>query len=142
MDKAVIDSSVAIKCFVVEPYSDDARRVLNEYQSDRLSLLAPDLIYAEVGHIVWEKQRFQGLAAARAYLIIEAFRMLIFSLTSSATLLDEAVRLAIMHQRTVYDALYVALSGREQRRYVTADERPVNAIGAVFPNVLWVVNWP
>jgi predicted nucleic acid-binding protein len=89
-----------------------------------------------------EKQRFQGLAATDAYLIIDAFRMLTFSLTSSATLLDEAVRLAITHQRTVYDALYVALSVREQCRYVTADERLVNAIGAVFPNVLWVVHWP
>jgi predicted nucleic acid-binding protein len=142
MDKAVIDSSVAIKWFVVEPYSNDARRVLNEYQAGTLSLLAPDLIYAEVGNIVWKKQRLQGLAAADAYLIIEAFRMLTFSLTSSATLLDEAIRLAITHQRTVYDALYVALSVREQCRYVTADERLVNAIGTVFPNVLWVVNWP
>jgi predicted nucleic acid-binding protein len=62
--------------------------------------------------------------------------------TSSATLLDEAVRLAITHQRTMYDALYMALSVREQYRYVTADERLVNAIGAVFPNVLWVVHWP
>ena len=112
--------------------------MLNEYQSGTLSLLAPDLLYAEVGNVVWKKQRFQGMAAADAYLIIEAFRMLTFSLTSSATLLDEAVRLAITHQRTVY----VVLSVREQCRYVTADERLVNAIGAVFPNVLWVVNWP
>jgi predicted nucleic acid-binding protein len=95
-----------------------------------------------VGNIVWKKQRFQGLAVADAYLIIEAFRMLTFSLTSSATLLDDAVHLAITHQRTVYDALYVALSVREQCRYVTADERLVNAIGPAFPNVLWVVNWP
>jgi predicted nucleic acid-binding protein len=80
MDKAVIDSSVAIKWFVVEPHSNDARRVLNEYQSGTLSLLAPDLIDAEVGNIVWKKQRFQGLAAADAYLIIEAFRMLTLSL--------------------------------------------------------------
>jgi predicted nucleic acid-binding protein len=80
MDKAVIDSSVAIKWFVVEPYSDDARRVLNEYQSGTLSLLAPDLIYAEVGNIGWKKQRVQGLAAADVYLIIEACRMLTLSL--------------------------------------------------------------
>jgi predicted nucleic acid-binding protein len=65
---------------VVELYSNDARRVLNEHQSGTLSLLAPDLIDAEVGNIVWKKQRFQGLAAADAYLIIEAFRMLTLSL--------------------------------------------------------------
>jgi predicted nucleic acid-binding protein len=43
---------------------------------------------------------------------------------------------------TVYDALTVTLSVREQGRYVTADERLVNAIGAVFPTVLGVVHWP
>lgn len=58
--KAVIDSSVAIKWFVVEPYSDDARRVLNEYQSGTLSLLAPDLMYAEVGNIVWKNSGSKG----------------------------------------------------------------------------------
>jgi predicted nucleic acid-binding protein len=75
MDKAVIDSRVAIKWCVVEPYSDDARWVLNEYQAGTLSLLAPALRCAEVGNIVWKKQRFQGLAAADADLITEAFRM-------------------------------------------------------------------
>jgi predicted nucleic acid-binding protein len=74
MDKAVIVSNVAIKWFVVEPYSDDARQVPNEYQSGTLSLLAPDLMFAEVGNIVWKEQRFQGLATADASLIIEAFR--------------------------------------------------------------------
>jgi hypothetical protein len=49
--------------------------VLHEYQAGTLSLLAPDLRSAEVGNIVWKKQRFQGLAAADADLIIEAFRM-------------------------------------------------------------------
>jgi predicted nucleic acid-binding protein len=111
MDKAVIESRVAIKWFVVEPYSDDARRVLHEYQADTLSLLAPDLVSAEVGHIVWKQQRFQGLAAVDASLIIGAFRMVTCSLTSSATLLDEAVRPAITHQRTVY----VARSGDHAR---------------------------
>jgi predicted nucleic acid-binding protein len=142
MDKAVIDSSVAIKWCVVESYSDDARWALHEYQASTLSLLAPALRFAEVGNIVWEKQRFQGLADVDAYLIIKAFRMVTCSLTSSAALLDEAVHLAITHQRTVNDALYVALSVRERCRDVTADERLVHTIGVVFPHVLWVVNWP
>ena len=142
MDKVVVDSSVVIKGFVAEPYSSEARRLLNEYEMGTLALLAPDLLYAEIGNIVWKKQRFQGLAASDARSIIEAFRMLTFSLTSSATLLDDAYRLAVAHQRTVYDALYLALSMREQCRYLTADERLVNAIGAAVPNVVWVANRP
>lgn len=88
MDKVVIDSSVAIKRFVVEPLSVEARRVLDKYQAGTLSFHAPDLIYAEVGNIVWKKCRFQGLAPADAQQIIGEFRKLSFVVTSSADLLD------------------------------------------------------
>lgn len=142
MDKIVVDTSVAIKWFVVEPFSTEAHRILDEYQTGVLTLLAPDLICAEVGNVVWKKYRFQGLAAADAQHIIDEFRRLTFVLTSTVDLLDEAYRLAVAHQRTVYDALYVALNVREQCSYVTADEKAVNALNAVFPNVIWVANWP
>jgi predicted nucleic acid-binding protein len=141
MEKMVVDRSVVIKWFVVEPFSTEARRILDQYQRGILTLLAPDLLYAEVGNIVWKKHRFQGLAAVDAQQIIEEFQRLTFVLTSSADLLGEAYRLAVTHTRTVYDALYIALSRREQCAYVTADEKLVNAIHAVFPEVIWVANW-
>ena len=62
-DKVVVDSSVAIKWFVVEPYSVEAHRILEGYQTGTLTPLAPDLLFAEVGNIVWKKHRFQSLAA-------------------------------------------------------------------------------
>jgi predicted nucleic acid-binding protein len=138
MDYSVVDSSVAIKWLVTEPYSTEARRVLDEYQSGALTLLAPDLIYAEVGNIVWKKHRFQGLAAADAQLIIDAFRALTFTITPTSALLDDAYRLAVTHHRTVYDAMYLALSAREQCRLVTADEKLVNALGPSFPRIVWI----
>jgi predicted nucleic acid-binding protein len=48
----------------------------------------------------------------------------------------------VAHQRAVYDAMYLALSLREHCRWVTADERIVNALGAIFPQIVWVANWP
>ncbi len=141
MDKLVIDSSVAIKWFVAEPYSTEARRLLNEYRAGVLTLLAPDLMLAEFGNIVWKKQRFQGLAAADGQRIIAAFQRLPFALTPTAPPLDDACRLAITHQRTIYDALYLALTVREQCRFVTADERLVNAVNMSFPNVVWLARW-
>ena len=104
-------------------------------------MLAPDLINAEIGNIVWKKHRLQSLKAEDAQLIIDTFRTLDFSLTPTATLLDEAYRLAVAHQRTVYDMLYLALSLREQCPFVTADEKLVNAIGAMFSNIVWVAKW-
>jgi predicted nucleic acid-binding protein len=140
--QVVVDSSVAIKWFVEEPYSVEAHRLLEAYEAGTLILLAPDLLYAEVGNIVWKKHRFQGLAAEDADEILAAFRLVTFVVTSCAALLEEAYRLAVTHQRTVYDAMYLALSQREHCPWVTADERIVNALGATFPQIIWVANWP
>jgi predicted nucleic acid-binding protein len=142
MDYVVVDSSVAIKWLVVEPYSAEAHRILDGYRTGALTLLAPDLINAEMGNIVWKKHLFQGMGAADAQMIIDVFRTLPLTLTPTATLLEDAYRLAVTHQRSVYDAMYLALSLREKCRLVTANEKLVNAIGKVFPNLVWVVNWP
>jgi predicted nucleic acid-binding protein len=66
MTKIVVDSSIVIKWFVTEPLSKEARRVLEGYQSGALTLIAPDLLSAEIGNIVWKKYRFQGLGKADA----------------------------------------------------------------------------
>jgi predicted nucleic acid-binding protein len=142
MDNLVVDSSVAVKWFVVEPYSTEARRILDAYQNGLLSFLAPDLINAEFGNIIWKKHIFQGLAASDAQDILDKFRQLQFTFTPMADLLEDAYKIAVAHQRTVYDALYVALSVRENCRLVTADEKLVNALGSSFPNLVWIANWP
>jgi predicted nucleic acid-binding protein len=64
-DKVVVDSSVVIKWFVEEPYVVEAHRILEAYETGTLLLLAPDLLYAEVGNIIWKKHRFQGLGDFR-----------------------------------------------------------------------------
>lgn len=141
MSKVVVDSSVALKWFVPEPYSSEALQILDGYQQGTLDLLAPDLIYAEVGNIVWKKHRSQGLAVTDAQQIIDAFQWVTIERAPIAALLNEAFRLAVAHQRTVYDMLYVALSLREQCRFVTADEKLVNALSRSFPDVVWIAQW-
>ncbi len=141
MDKIVLDSSVMIKWFVAEPLSSESRKLLDDYQAGKLLVLAPDLLNAEVANIVWKKHRFQGLARPDADQIIDAFRALEIAFIPNSVLLEDAFHIAIEHQRTVYDALYIALSQREQCPYITADERLVNAISKAFPNTLWVAKW-
>jgi predicted nucleic acid-binding protein len=142
MASLVIDSSVAVKWFVVEPYSTEARRILDAYQNSSLSFLAPDLINAEFGNIIWKKHLLQGLAASDAQDVLDKFRQLQFTFVPTATLLEDAYRIAVTHRRTVYDSLYLALGIREGCQVVTADEKFVNAVGAAFPNLVWVPNWP
>jgi len=141
MADLVVDSSVAVKWFVVEPYSADARRILDGYLDGSISFLAPDLINAEFGNIIWKKHIYQGLDAVDAQNIIDAFRLLRFPITPAAALLDDAYKLAVAHRRTVYDSLYLALSLRAGCQFVTADEKLVNAVGKSFPDLVWLANW-
>jgi predicted nucleic acid-binding protein len=141
MTLLVVDSSVVIKWFVDEPYSSEAKHVLSGYGSGDFTFLAPDLLNAEIGNIVWKKQRVQGLAATDAEQIIAAFRRLDFQFTSTADLLNDAYHLAVEHQRTVYDMLYVALCIREKCSFVTADEKLANALPADMRSIVWLGNW-
>jgi predicted nucleic acid-binding protein len=88
MPSLVVDSSVAVKWFVVEPYAAEAQRILDGYQNNALSFLAPDLINAEFGNIIWKKHLFQGLDAADAQNIMDAFSALQFTIIPTATLLE------------------------------------------------------
>ncbi|HEV7472937.1 MAG TPA: type II toxin-antitoxin system VapC family toxin [Pyrinomonadaceae bacterium] len=141
MPHLVIDSSVAVKWFVVEPYSTEALKILDQYRNGSTSFLAPDLINAEFGNIIWKKHLFQGLAESDAQTIVDDFCALPFTFVPTTRLLEDAYKLAVKHQRTVYDSLYLALSLREGCEFVTADERLVNAIGSSFPSIVSLANW-
>jgi predicted nucleic acid-binding protein len=58
MTGLVVDSGVVIKWFLPEPYSTEARRVLDDYRTGTVHFLAPDLIHAELGNILWKKLLF------------------------------------------------------------------------------------
>lgn len=141
LSKVVVDSSVVIKWFAPEANFAKARAILTEYQAGRLTLLAPDLLYAEIGNVVWKKVRFHGLDIDDGQEIIENLYRLDITVTRSVDLLRDAYRLATCYQRTVYDMTYVALSVREQCRLITADEKLACVLGDSFENVVQLSDW-
>lgn len=142
MDEVVLDSGVAVKWYTAEDHTERARAVFHDYNAGIIDLIAPDLIYAEFGNIIWKKQLFQGLPEPDARTMLSDFRAVPLRRTAAADLLEDAYRIAVTHQRSVYDSLYLALNIRQGCRFVTADERLVNAVGGAFPNVVWLANWP
>lgn len=141
MNLLVVDSSVAVKWFVIEPYSTQAISILEEYGKGTLAFLAPDLIYSEFGNIIWKKHTFQGLNLTDGQTIIRAFCTLSIATTPAVDLLNDAYILAAVHRRTVYDMLYLALSIRENCSFVTADEKLANTVKAHFHNIIWLGHW-
>jgi predicted nucleic acid-binding protein len=141
MTKLVIDTSVAVKWFVVEQHSTEARSILDQYQNGTLSFLAPDLFVAEFYNVIGKKYARGVLDATDAQSILDAFRCLNFDLSPMIDLLDDAFRIAMKHRRSVYDSIFIALSIRESCQCVTADEKVANAVGSSFSNLVWLPNW-
>jgi predicted nucleic acid-binding protein len=136
----VVDASVAIKWFVPEIHADAAARWL----SSGHPLLAPDLLFAEVGSIVWKKTMRDGLSEADARRVRSALAKLPLLTMSSRELSEAALDLALALRCSVYDALYLALSISEDASLVTADRKLYNLISAtpLKQSLCWVEDEP
>ena len=125
MTSLVVDASVAAKWLIPESGSSLA----NALFSEEIALLAPDLLWVEVAQIGWKHVRRGCLDAADAEQVVARMATVPVERWSSSDPLPAAVQLAIEYDRTVYDALYLALAMRENCQVVTADARLVNALG-------------
>ena len=119
MKSFVIDACVAIKWYIPEIHSENALRLLEKnYQ-----FYAPDLIYAEVGNILWKKACLKKeLHVTDAKDILTSFKRLPFKIYANEYLVTAAWNLAQRYQCAVYDCLYLALAQLEDSILVTADK--------------------
>ena len=138
MTRFVVDASVAIKWFVREVHSDEARGLLARADE----LVAPGLIYAEFGSILWKKIRRDVLGVDDAWLILRSFEAMPIESLPANDLLPDAFEIVLAHGRSVYDSLYVASAIRREIPMVTADERLYNATrnGPLARHIVWVAD--
>jgi predicted nucleic acid-binding protein len=138
--RVVVDASVAVKWFVPEELSTEARRLLApEYE-----LLAPDLLWAELGNVLWKKHRRRELDEGTAGRLLRDFSRVPIEFHASEPWIEAALDVAIRHGVTAYEGLYLALAAGNRCRVVTADRRLQAACGeAVIRDVVdWVGEIP
>ena len=136
MSLFVVDASVVAKWFVPERLSDDAARLLDEQHE----LASPDLMWAEIGNVLWKKSRAGQLTGPEAVRIIRALDEFPVTVFPSRLMLEGALEIALSTGRSVYDSVYLALAVALDCPLVTADERLANALaeGPLGRHVLWV----
>ena len=136
----VVDASVAAKWLLPaagEDLSDEANDLLDRYVGREVQLLAPDLIQAEIGNVLWKSVRRNRISAANAEVSLRRFTDLSIPVFPSGDLLARALQISVTCDRSFYDSLYIALALSIKTELVTADERLVNALGSRFP-VRWL----
>jgi predicted nucleic acid-binding protein len=136
----VVDASVAVKWFVPEVHSGDARRLLVEDHA----LLAPELLMPEVGNILWKKHRIGELEAVEARDILADLRRLPLRLMGMSSPIESALALAVQYGRTVYDSVYLALAIHQGTSFVTADRKLCNSLAGteIAGHVTWIEDIP
>lgn len=140
MNKLVVDASVAIKWYVPEVYSKESIRLLNP----SFELHVPDLLFSEIGNILW-KHRMRGeLSHEKSTTIIAAISTVFFSIAASQTFMLDALDIAYKYRWTFYDSIYIALAKEQNCRFVTADLKLYNALknGSLKKYILWVEDIP
>ncbi len=115
--KWVVDASVAAKWLAPEPDSTLAEAMLDH------ELIVPDLLFVEVGNILWKKQQRGEMDAAAVQIGARWLLQVPVQVHDSASLLDDALALALHLQHPAYDCFYLALGQRAGAPLITADRR-------------------
>ena len=140
MTTFVIDASVAAKWFLPatsETLAAEALDLLKRYAAGDVRVVVPDLFWAEIGNVLWKAVRLKRMSQRSAESALRVMWQRNFPTVSSYSLLETAFALASAFDRTMYDALYVALALQSKSELVTADEHLANALAAHLP-VKWL----
>ena len=124
MRDVVVDSSVAVKWFVPEVLSEEAAHLLD----GSFELITPDLLFAEFGNVLWKKVTRGEIQRGEAGDILAALDAVPLVVVSSSRLVAAALEIAVAYERTVYDALYLALAVARDCTFITADDRLARAL--------------
>jgi predicted nucleic acid-binding protein len=119
LSSRVVDANIVVKWYIDEPASETARAVF--WETDEFSI--PDLLFLETASILWKKARRGELTHREARDISGLITEGPFVIYGSRDLASEAVRIALEHEITPYDASYVALAMKLQTDCATADRK-------------------
>ena len=139
----IVDASVGIKLFLVEPLSERADALFDYLSATPPAhFYAPDLFFIECTNILWKYVRRFGYPPDSAKQDVADLTRLPLQVVPTADLAEAALALAVSHQITAYDAAYVALAQRLSLPLVTADEALVRRLTGTDLDVRWLGEWP
>jgi len=139
VSEIVVDASIAVKWVLPEEHDATARRLLSKRK-----LLAPNLLWAEVGNTLWKRYRRKESSLQEVRRMLADMRRLPVATFTHWPLLPSAFDLAVSLDQTVYDCLYLALAEDRASVMITADRRFHGAVvrSPWADRVVWIEDAP
>ena len=122
VSRYTLDASVVVKWFLRrdEPDHAAAIRFRQDYLNGRLEIRCPDLLGYEVANVLRYKT---GIREAAVLDAVRSLYLLDILIPADQEIMDAAVRIALGHDLSVYDAVYLGFARRQGCRLVTADRK-------------------
>jgi predicted nucleic acid-binding protein len=139
----VVDASVGIKLFLVEPLSEHADALFNHLADTQPArFYVPDLFFIECTNILWKYTRQFGYSYQAAQYDIADLVQLPFQVVPTVSLAEDALQLAVSEDISAYDSAYVVLSRRLSLPLVTADQPLVRRFADSDLDIRSLTAWP
>jgi len=133
MKNYVVDTSVAVKWFIVQPYYQQAIELLDLFEQGKCKLHAPSTIYLEFTNVLWKYRDYLSLEDLQ--IILKKFLSMDLIIHDHIHLLKGALSIAAQYKRSVYDSIFLYLSNEVDAEFITSDEKLVNAVSKELPYV-------
>ncbi|MCX6020637.1 MAG: type II toxin-antitoxin system VapC family toxin [Chloroflexi bacterium] len=145
-DRYVLDATVANKWHLLdEQYRDIALNVRQDFEDDRIELIAPSQLRFEVAAAILKAtrnpERVQRLEPRVGERILEVFQSWNIQYIPSESLTLPAYRIARQFGCSYYDGLYVALAQATATPLLHADNKLRNALRDRFPLAVWIEDY-
>lgn len=135
----VIDSSVALKWRLRdEEATDQADALLDDFLAGRLMLWVPTLFGYEVTNALKVAVVMKRLTEDEAIAAIADFQVYDIKQHAFQEIQNLTFQLAYRHQRSVYDAVYLALAQFKGLWFYTGDKKLFNTVGQNLSWVKWI----
>ena len=141
MNDIVVDASIVVKWVLPELDSKQAARLFDDVVGQGGRLLVLDLGLVEAANAVWKKGHRKLVPPDEVRRLVRDLLAIPVQIQPANKLLTTALEIAVKHDRTIYDALFVALARDLRLPGVTADEPLWQAVHADFPNVVLLRDW-
>ena len=137
----VIDTSALVKFVITEEHSDLARQIISVHEASEIQLIVPNFLLVECANVLWKNALRTGDPIEDVIAALNNLRGINIRLVPQEDLLEDALRLALGVDITVYDALYCALAQRENAEIITEDRRLRNALDQTNIRYLTLRMW-